>query len=279
MPNTPEQFVAWCLAHPTDNASPGASWDQKCGSLVFRAGGFSESKSSAYYAAVATEANGHKLDRTMPFDEIPFGWFVYFDKAGKNNGHIGMSMGDGTFLSANWRSIPMTPKHLGLGVMSTAYYASISDRYMGASPYFIDATLDGVSTLAGLNSTPLKDTQGLDDDMKVYANVDTNVWAVGGPGIWWAIPVGKGADYERDYGPRIALSSADFAERAAMYLSARATDIKVYANIDTNAWAVAGPGWWYPIPAGEGALWENQFGAHQAVDGATFSKLITGFVG
>ena len=78
MPRTPAEFIAYCVAHPTDN---GSTWDQKCVALVFRAGGFSTSASSAYRAALATEGYGHPLDTTTPLDGLPAGWFVYFDKA------------------------------------------------------------------------------------------------------------------------------------------------------------------------------------------------------
>lgn len=152
--HTPNQFVAWCRANPTDNLIPGATWDQKCGSLVYRAGNLPMSASSAYYAALATAAAGHPLNVSLDYESIPFGWFVYFDKAGPTNGHVGMSMGDGTFLSGNWRASNFG---LGLGTMSIAYYASLSDRYMGASPYYINSTLAGVSSsTAGTGATPLE---------------------------------------------------------------------------------------------------------------------------
>ncbi|TFD74742.1 GH25 family lysozyme [Cryobacterium fucosi] len=143
---------------------------------------------------------------------------------------------------------------------------------------FKESAFDYSTSTAG-DVTPIVDDTESDDDMKVFANAATNVWVVGGPGIWWPIPAGRGLDYERDYGAHITLSAEDFTARAAMYLSARIHDYGVFANVDTNLWVVGGPGMWYSIPAGEGGLWENWFGARQAVDGATFEKLRIGFVG
>ncbi|TFC92035.1 MULTISPECIES: hypothetical protein [Cryobacterium] len=149
MTNTPAEFIAYCLAHPQDR--DGSTWDQKCVALVFRAGGFTDSRNSAYRAALATEAAGHKLDTTTPLDRLPAGWFVYFDKAGPDNGHIGMTTGNGQFGSANWRA-----KGWGtaLGQMSIQFYIDSGARYMGASPYFINTTLD-LSGLASLDLTPV----------------------------------------------------------------------------------------------------------------------------
>jgi hypothetical protein len=55
----------------------------------------------------------------------------------------------------------MTPNHKALGFYSIARYAAISDRFMGASPYFINSTLAGVTATAGLDFTHLKE----DEDM------------------------------------------------------------------------------------------------------------------
>ncbi|WP_022886352.1 hypothetical protein [Glaciibacter superstes] len=173
MTRTPQGFVDWCRANPTDNLEPGASWDQKCGSLVFRAGGFSTSAPSAYLMALATEGYGHHLytEDEIPFDEIPGGWFVYFDKAGPNNGHIGMVSSPGRFLSANWR---VSDFGSGLGTMPIADYAAISDRFMGASPYFINSTLAGVSEVASLDTK----TIGKKRMSALIRNYDTSVGLV-----------------------------------------------------------------------------------------------------
>lgn len=165
MTNTPAEFIAYCLAHPQDR--DGSTWDQKCVALVFRAGGFSASADSAYRAALATEAAGHKLDTTTPLDKLPVGWFVYFDKAGPDNGHIGMTTGNGQFGSANWRA-----KGWGtaLGLMGIQFYINTGARYMGASPYFINTTLD-LSSTAGSGPTPLElDVPLTDLEMTTIAN-------------------------------------------------------------------------------------------------------------
>jgi len=165
MTNTPAEFIAYCLAHPQDR--DGSTWDQKCVALVFRAGGFTDSRDSAYRAALATEAAGHKLDTTTPLDELPAGWFVYFDKAGPDNGHIGMTTGNGRFGSANWRA-----KGWGtaLGTMGIQFYIDTGARYMGASPYFINDTLD----LSGTASLGFRDLPTLAEKRRPMSQLIRN---------------------------------------------------------------------------------------------------------
>lgn len=195
---TPEGFDQWCKDHPKDTGNPvgsqpPSSWDQKCVALVFRAGDFTNSFTSAYRAGVYTR-NAHGLDTKIPLARVPRGWFVYFDKAGPDNGHIGMSMGGGNFLSANWR---YSSHGTALGVGSIQGYIDTGAVYMGTSPYFGDATLDLTETEAGtpldLDPAPIVIKRNGDADMLLIHkdNPDAatkakypHIFALFGPGFF-----------------------------------------------------------------------------------------------
>lgn len=194
---TPQGFINWCLANPTDRIGPGSSWDQKCGSLVFRAGDFRVSAPSAWYAAQSTIGYGHHLYSAseLPLAKVPLGWMVYFDVGGKNNGHVGMAGGNGQFLSANWRVTPMTPAHQALGWMGIQDYINRSGAtYMGASAYYINATLD-LSGTAGGGGTPIPipvTDYNTGDTMRVMNRTADNVIALYDEYHWQEIGYGAG---------------------------------------------------------------------------------------
>jgi hypothetical protein len=49
---------------------------------------------------------------------------------------------------------------------------------------------------------------GIEGDYRVYANTDTNLWSLIGPGVDYPIPSGKGATFESIYGPHVAQTDA-----------------------------------------------------------------------
>lgn len=185
MTATPNEFRAYGASHPFDY--DGSTMDQKCVSYVFRAGRFGSSAPSAWYAAHSTIGYGHRLYSAaeLPFAKVPRGWMLYFDVAGINNGHIGMSNGDGTFSSANHRVHPyVVGSAIGdLGIqeyIDRVRAEGTKITYLGASAYFINTTLDLTST-AGGGTTPLEG----DDDMKISFINTTNgkTWVLGPAGI------------------------------------------------------------------------------------------------
>jgi hypothetical protein len=184
--NAPAAFIAWCIAHPTDSKAPGQTWDQKCVALLFRAGGFTSSFTSAYYAGVYTRAH-HGLDTTTPYDQIPKGWIVYFDKAGPTNGHIGMVTTSGRFASANWR-VDNYGTALGDN-LTIAAYVDTGAIYMGASPYFGDETLDlsGNTSVASSTTTAIPDLPAAPltlGDTMIRIQSDNRGIALIGPGYF-----------------------------------------------------------------------------------------------
>jgi hypothetical protein len=117
-----------------------------------------------------------------------------------------------------------------------------------------------------------------ESDMLVYANNDTNVWAAASNGRWEGIPAGQGDAYVLFSGhDRIDLSNADFEAARGYWLGGRISDYGVYADTSTNLWYVLGPGLAYPIPAGEGPLWESLYGPRQPKDADTIQKMIAGY--
>lgn len=154
---TPREVVDWAHANPL-NPSPigGPSWDNDCVFFVFKSGGFpmGNSAATANLARAETIRHGHALDSTTA---PPFGWFVYFDGPTRA-GHIGMSVGGGKFLSA---TVYERDPSFGpcLGVMRISDYDAIAGvTYKGASPWFINQTLD-LSSTAGDNGTPITEDE------------------------------------------------------------------------------------------------------------------------
>lgn len=137
---TPTGFMEWVADNPKDTGVDGearpTSWAGKCVALVRRAGGFpiANTATTAALARALTVRNGHPM-AVLRFDEVPRGWFVYFDGPTKE-GHIGMATGDGGFCSA-------TSFIMGaVGVMPISEYAAKRGvTYRGASPFFINLRL------------------------------------------------------------------------------------------------------------------------------------------
>ncbi|WP_255505679.1 hypothetical protein [Mycetocola sp. JXN-3] len=107
----------------------------------------------------------------------------------------------------------------------------------------------------------------------VYANTATNQWAVGGPGTWQVLSGAETGLYSTIYGERVALNDADYQGVARLCRSGKISDVRVYANVTTNVWALGGPGVWFIIPAGQGTLFENLFGEKTVLTDAQFQQL------
>lgn len=159
----PTGFLQWVSQNPKDTGLDGesrpSSWAGKCVALVRRAGGFpiTNTAPTAALARELTIRNGHAM---VLEQEVPRGWFVYFDGPTKE-GHVGMATGDGGFCSAT-SFLPGS-----VGVMPVADYARKRGvTYRGASPFFIDLRLE-----SDPSPTP---QQNKDTDMRIIYNTDNS---------------------------------------------------------------------------------------------------------
>jgi hypothetical protein len=128
----------------------------------------------------------------------------------------------------------------------------------GANTYPFDA--------AGGDPVPIPTGE---ESMLIYANTDTNVWAAGIPyhNVWIIVPAGQGDAYVAISGhPRVDLGNADWEIARGLCTTSTNTDVRVYADTSTDAWYLIGPGVDYPIPPGEGDLFQTLFGARNPVD-------------
>lgn len=192
--NTPLEFYNYCLTHPTYD---GLSWDQRCVSLVFRAGRFTTSAPSAWYAYQATLGYGNKVytEAELPVSKIPQGWFPYWDIAGPDNGHIGMSTGGDAMLCATSRVTPMTSAHQALGSMGISEYTRRTGAtYLGASPFFINATLQTTGTAS--TTTPFMEEE--EETMRLMLVSGSNYYTLVTGGGWVDLPKDTAGDPFKD---------------------------------------------------------------------------------
>jgi hypothetical protein len=85
--------------------------------------------------------------------------------------------------------------------------------------------------------------QLLDDkenEMRLLANTVTNVWAVGGPGVWYTVPSAMAGKFQEVYGTRIACTDAEFLAFKAMCLSAKSSVDVAALNATIEAAIAAG---------------------------------------
>lgn len=127
---------------------------------------------------------------------------------------------------------------------------------------------------AAVETAPISSPKG--DEMIVYANIETNVWAAGVPfgGIWQGIPAGQGDAYVKASGRELVrLSSAEFNTVAALCKQQSQLDVRVYADTTSNVWYLVGPGVDYMIPSGKAGLFESIYGTRVAIASADLAAL------
>lgn len=131
--------------------------------------------------------------------------------------------------------------------------------------------------LASLNTRPILIPEG-DDMPLVYANTETNVWAIGSTGRWDGIPGGQGDAFVKFSGhDLIKVDNATWEAARAYWLGGRILDYSVIADVSNNVWYVMGPGVVYPIPGGQGDLWQSLYGPRKAYDHGTVQTMIDGY--
>lgn len=114
--------------------------------------------------------------------------------------------------------------------------------------------------------------------MIVIANSTTNQWFAADQGRWDGIPSGQGDIYVAISGrDKVVLNDRDCGIARAYFLGGKQTDTKVYANVDTNVWYLMGPGVFYPIPSGQGGVFEGAFGPYVRISEADFQTMRAAF--
>lgn len=144
MPNTIEGVYAFALANPTHD---GGTWHNWCESFVHRAGGFSQSFSTA---TLAGDASGYL---NPDWRSAPRGALHYY---GNGPGHIGFEGGGDSMLCASdGVTHLLTRQHLALGTVSHEDYARAkpSMRYRGWSLRHGVETLAPSTISAGVGTT------------------------------------------------------------------------------------------------------------------------------
>lgn len=72
-------------------------------------------------------------------------------------------------------------------------------------------TFDGIATDVNMfRDEAFNYNNNKDEEMRVFANIATNLWALGGPGVWYPIPPALASKFQEIYGTRIALTDAEF---------------------------------------------------------------------
>ena len=118
------------------------------------------------------------------------------------------------------------------------------------------------------------------DEMLIYANLTTNIWAAGIPfgGVWQGIPAGQGDAYVKTSGRELVrLSDIEFNLTAAICRQVAGSDVHVYADTGTNRWYLIGAGVDYEIPAGRGGLFEAVYGTRIAMSSTDVASLRAAF--
>lgn len=142
----------------------------------------------------------------------------------------------------------------------------------------IRAAVASSLALAGAGVTPIQAAAPLerDDQMLVYANTETNVWAAGVPfgGVWQGIPAGQGDAYVKASGRELVrVNGAEFATIAAICRQRSNLDTRVYADVASNVWRLVGPGVDYEIPSSKAGLFESIYGTRVAVSSADLAAI------
>ena len=118
------------------------------------------------------------------------------------------------------------------------------------------------------------------DEMLIYANLTTNMWAAGIPfgGVWQGIPASQGDAYVKTSGrDLVRLSGTEFTVTAAICRQLAGSDVRVYADTGSNVWYLIGAGADYEIPAGRGGLFEAIYGTRIAMGSVDITSLRAAF--
>jgi len=177
MTRTLAEGIAWAQAHPKPSSPGGGpdggvetdnpeTWDQKCGSFLVRAFLLPYYRTSAYRAAMASGWLNTDLS------QAPAAAFIFFDIAGENNGHVGVTLTPGGYNMLSAASNQREYWGTAMGVNSAEAYARAKGaRIMGWADNYAGSKITG-SSQAPLPNTSIE----TEDDMKLY-------WLTSGTGI------------------------------------------------------------------------------------------------
>ncbi|TFD47564.1 hypothetical protein E3T46_17360 [Cryobacterium sp. Hh11] len=143
MTNTIEQVIAYARAHPTRG---GGTWHNWCESFVYRAGGFSQSFSTA---TLAGNAAGWLNPSPL---SAPRGAIHYW---GNGPGHVAFELGGGLMLMASDGATSLWGTALGTATLAEYSKRKPSMRYRGWSLRHGTQTLAASAAPAATHSAPI----------------------------------------------------------------------------------------------------------------------------
>lgn len=170
MARTPDEAVAWAKAHPRKTVgAPGPSWAGWCAALVFWAGGFERSFSSAMAAG---DASGYLNPN---WRQAKKGDIHYWAGVG-GDGHVAIDIGgDGNDRLLLMASSSVTDSFgLAIGAVWMSQYNRLGIPYRGFTNRWGNETLAG-SIAVGPTAPPSSGTittQEEDDMPRIYSSSD-----------------------------------------------------------------------------------------------------------
>lgn len=168
MTNSVAGAIAWARAHPTKNVGETSnSWAGWCAALVYWAGGFSRSFTTAMAAGDWQVARG-RLNGN--WQAAPAGAIHYWAGVG-GDGHTAIQV-DGSYTLLMASAAVTNSFGNAIGTVSFQQYATKGIPYRGWSMYWGDEALSGTGTAGGGGSTPLPTpTPSKEDDDMAFNSI------------------------------------------------------------------------------------------------------------
>lgn len=273
--------AARMLTISVDGYAPGRNHPGRCTRWVYFSLGATPERSPLPDAVTAWNnipanrrlAAGANLVKDMPY-------FLGATRGPRWKGDLNWMYGDVVLATGRGREVACTDKPgtsgiIGLTTLDARAVQTGRPILGGGSSYGgWDLTSDGLAPIAP-EPTPNFATLE-DDEMRVFANAQTDAWAAGTPGRFKIIPQGQGDLYLKMAGQTrpIVLTNDEMAVARDFFLQDQ--DTGLYAVTDgpnKDQWFVVGPGVFYRVKPGENGAMQNSYGPVRRVNDAAFQTI------